>query len=126
MKTILLICLGLLMIGCTSTTSSNDDNQQPQTVLRLSVEAQPSSITADGISHMVIFTEFFKNNQPIEDSSEVILLNTIGTLGSGRLYTHAGIALDTLRSDTTAGMGWIIAYAQGIRDSAEIMFTARP
>jgi hypothetical protein len=36
------------------------------------------------------------------------------------------VALDTLTSDTIAGSGWLIAYAQGRRDSTEIMFTLSP
>jgi hypothetical protein len=55
----------------------------------------------------------------------VILLNTMGSLGRGIIYTRNGTALDTLTSDTTAGSGWLIAYSGGLRDSAEVMFTAR-
>jgi hypothetical protein len=116
---------GILLAGCTSPA---DDNQPtgPGTELSLSVEAQPSAIPANGTSHLVVFVELLLGTEPVSDSTEVILLNTIGTLGRGVIYTRNGVALDTLTSDTSAGSGWLIAYAQGRRDSTEIMFTLSP
>jgi hypothetical protein len=123
MKLVVFFCLGLMVMGCSSPTKSNDVTTPTLPVLKLSVEAEPASIVADGNTRMVVFVELLQDNLPIADSTEIILLNTMGTLGLGRIYSHAGVALDTLKSDTTAGMGWIIAYALGLRDSAEIMFT---
>lgn len=113
--------LAVLAAGC---TSPNDDNPTgPQPSLSLSVEARPAAIPANGMSRMVVFTELKRGDNAVSDSTEVILLNTIGRLGRGIVYTRGGVALDTLTSDTTAGLGWIVAYAQGVRDSIEIMFT---
>jgi hypothetical protein len=95
------------------------------TEITLSVEAQPRTVTADGISHLVVFTEMRLGGNAVADSTEIILLNTMGTLGKGVVYTHSGVALDTLTSDTTAGLGWLIACANGLRDSVQITFTAR-
>ncbi|MFZ5432453.1 MAG: hypothetical protein ACOZB3_01645 [Calditrichota bacterium] len=112
----------LLVSGC---TSPNDDNPTgPLPELSLSVEAQPPTIPANGSSRLVVFTELRLGDQPVADSTEVILLNSIGVLQRGILYTHGGVALDTLLSDTIAGAGWLVAYSQGIRDSVEIFFTS--
>jgi hypothetical protein len=124
-KAAFLLAFCMIWWGCSSPTKSNEVTTT-QPVLKLSVEAEPSSIIADGNSRMVIFTEFLSDDLPIADSTEIILLNTIGTLQLGKIYTHAGVGLDTLKSDTSASMGWVIAYALGMRDSIEIMFTARP
>jgi hypothetical protein len=114
----------VIFVGCTS--PANDNPQGPGPELNLSVEAQPSAIPANGTSHLVVFVELLNGTEPVSDSTEVILLNTIGTLGRGVVYTRNGVALDTLTSDTAAGSGWLIAYAQGRRDSAEVMFTDLP
>ena len=116
---------GILLAGCTSPADDNNPTV-PGPELNLSVEAQPSAIPANGTSHLVVFVELLLGEEPVSDSTEVILLNTIGTLGRGVVYTRNGVALDTLTSDTSAGSGWLIAYAQGRRDSTEIMFTANP
>jgi hypothetical protein len=113
----------LLLSGCTS--PKNDKNPVTQPDIVLGVEAQPQAILADGTSHLVVFIEMRSGQAAVSDSTEIILLNTIGSLGSGIVYTHAGVALDTLTSDTTAAVGWLIAYSQGVRDSVEITFTAR-
>jgi len=121
----LLIGITVLIIGCTST----DDNNKPTgptPEIALSVEAQPATIPANGVSRMVVFVEMMQGDEPVADSTQVILLNTIGTLGKGVVYTYNGVALDTLASDTIAGSGWLIAYANGRRDSVEIMFTESP
>jgi hypothetical protein len=121
----LLIGVAALIIGCTST----DDNNKPTgptPEIALSVEAQPATIPANGVSRMVVFVEMMQGDEPVADSTQVILLNTIGTLGKGVVYTYNGVALDTLASDTIAGSGWLIAYANGRRDSVEIMFTESP
>ncbi|MCX6601009.1 MAG: hypothetical protein NT025_05540 [bacterium] len=115
----------LVVSGCTSPADDNNTTG-PGPELSLSVEAQPSAIPANGSSHLVVFVELLRGAEPVSDSTEVILLNTIGTLGRGVVYTRNGVALDTLTSDTTAGSGWLIAYAQGRRDSTEIMFTLSP
>jgi hypothetical protein len=115
----------LVVSGCTS-PADDQPPTGPGPELNLSVEAQPPAIPADGASHLVVFVELMLGDDPVSDSTEVILLNTIGTLGSGVLYTRNGVALDTLTSDTTAGSGWLIAYAQGRRDSTEVMFTLSP
>ena len=115
----------LVVSGCTSPADDNNPTG-PGPELNLSVEAQPSAIPANGTSHLVVFVELLLGEEPVSDSTEVILLNTIGTLGRGVIYTRNGVALDTLTSDTTAGSGWLIAYAQGRRDSTEIMFTLSP
>ncbi|RPH95981.1 hypothetical protein EHM69_02575 [candidate division KSB1 bacterium] len=118
-----LLFIALIIGGCTT----NDDGNgpvQPVGQLNLSVEAQPPTIRADGISRLVIFVEMRQGEQAVNDSTQIILLNSIGTLQQGIIYTSGGVALDTLKSDTTAGSGWIIAYSQGLRDSVEIMFTA--
>ena len=89
----------------------------------ISIEAQPWTVPADGESRIVIFVECFHDGQPVADSTEIVLLNTIGALQSGTLLTRGGIALDTLTADTTAALGMVIAYTQGVRDTVEIMFT---
>ena len=122
---ILVAALAVIMGGCTS-PAEDDRPTGPGPELNLSVEAQPPAIPADGTSHLVVFVELMLGEDPVSDSTEVILLNSIGTLGSGVLYTRNGVALDTLTSDTTAGSGWLIAYAQGRRDSTEVMFTISP
>ena len=114
----------LIMLGCTSPTNSNHETPAPS-ALRLSVEAQPASIPANGVSQMVIFTEFRDGDQPVADSTEIILLNTVGTLKKGVLRTQNGVALDTLTADTIAATGYVIAYSQGLRDTAQIRLTAR-
>ena len=121
----ILVCIAALFIGCTSPENDNKPTG-PAPEISLSVEAQPPTIPADGISRMVVFVEMVLGDNPVADSTEVILLNTIGTLGKGVVYTHNGVALDTLASDTIAESGWLIAYAEGTRDSVEIMFTESP
>jgi hypothetical protein len=119
---ILLATAAVIMGGCTP--SDNHQPTGPGQGLSLSVEAQPSAIPANGTSHLVVFVELLQGDAAAADSTEVILLNTMGTLKCGVIYTRGGVALDTLTSDTTAGSGWLIAYALGERDSTEIMFTA--
>ncbi|MBU0509242.1 hypothetical protein KKH27_10440 [bacterium] len=113
----------LLLAGC---TSPDDDNTPtgPSPQIVVSVEARPPTIPANGTSKLVVFTELRRGDQPVADSTQVILLNTIGVLQQGILYTRGGVALDTLVSDTAAGMGWIVAYSQGVRDSVEIFFVS--
>jgi hypothetical protein len=72
---------------------------------------------------MVIFTEYRVDGEPAPDSSRIVLLNTIGTLGHGELYTQGGIAYDTLTSDTVVTLGMVYAVVSGLRDSVEIAFT---
>lgn len=122
---ILLALIPTMFWGC---TSPDDDNKPvgPTPEITISIEAQPPTIPANGISRLVVFVEMVQGDHPVADSTQVILLNTIGTLGQGVVYTHNGTALDTLTSDTLAGSGWLIAYADGKRDSVEIMFTELP
>lgn len=122
----LILPFALLLMSCSSPTSSDDTPAPEPSQPVLSLEVHPSAVPADGASRMVVFVEFRSGNTPVSDSTEVILLNSIGTLGKGVIYTSGGVALDTLTSDTTAGLGWLIAYSQGYRDSLEIMFTETP
>jgi hypothetical protein len=112
---------GLMLLSCTSPTDSKDD---PIPVLEtyISVEARPSAIPANGTSKLVIFTEFRINGEAAPDSTRIILLNTIGTLGRGELFTQDGIAIDTLTSDSTVALGMIYAVSSGVRDSVEVAF----
>jgi hypothetical protein len=116
-------CFLLLLTGCTSPKSSSNP-VSPGSTLALSVEARPQTVPADGASRLVVFAELRHGGEAVADSTEIILLNTIGTLGRGIVFTYAGVALDTLTSDTTAHSGWLIAYSGGLRDSVEITFTA--
>jgi hypothetical protein len=118
-------CFSLFSFGCTS-PKSTDNPVAPAATMSLSVEARPQTIAANGTSHLVVFVEMRHGSDPVSDSTEVILLNTIGTLGLGIVYTHAGVALDTLTSDSSAESGWLIAYSNGFRDSVEIAFTTIP
>lgn len=121
----LLICIAALwFVSCTSPTDSTDDTPNTTETRTLTIEARPNAIPADGISTMTIFCEYHVNGEPVADSTRIILLNPMGTLAAGTIYTVGGVALDTLTSDTLAGLGWLIAYSEGIRDSAEIMFTS--
>ncbi|MCB9357662.1 MAG: hypothetical protein H6505_03725 [Calditrichaeota bacterium] len=121
----LVLCMLLVwVVSCTSPTNSTEENINSQDVITLSVSALPNAIPADGVSTMTIFVEYRINGQPVADSTRVILLNPMGTLGAGTIYTTEGIALDTLTADSSAGLGWLIAYADGLRDSTEIMFTS--
>ncbi|HEY3295207.1 MAG TPA: hypothetical protein VGL38_07200 [bacterium] len=117
-------CFLLFFSACTSPKTEHNPVLQPE--ITLLVEAQPQTVPADGSSRMVVFVELRHGSDAVADSTEIILLNTKGTLGKGILYTHSGAALDTLTSDTTSGAGWLIACAEGLRDSAAIIFTARP
>ena len=125
---ILIALLAAVMMVFSGCTSTDDDNKPtgPTPEILLSVAAQPPMIPANGISRMGVFVEMKQGERPIADSTQVILMNTIGTLGKGVVYTFNGVALDTLASDTIAGSGWLIAYASGKRDSVEIMFTESP
>ncbi len=123
MRISLLCVLALWFISCTSPTDPVPNTPQSQDEHTLTVEARPSAIPADGVSHTTIFVEYRVNGDPVPDSTRIILLNPMGTLSAGTIYTVAGVALDTLTADTVAGLGWLIAYADGLRDSAEIMFT---
>jgi hypothetical protein len=125
-NSLLLLGAALVFLGCTPQKSDKNPVTSNPTSIALSVEAQPATIRADGISRMVVFVELQRNEQPVGDSTQVILFHTIGTLGLGTVFTRSGVALDTLTSDTTAGTGWLIAYADGVRDSVEIMFTQVP
>ncbi len=124
MRVILLMVLTIWFVSCTSPTDTNDDTPDATDTYSLTVEARPSAIPADGFSHTTIFVEYRVNGEPVVDSTRIILLNPMGTLNAGTIYTFGGVALDTLTSDTVAGLGWLVAYADGIRDSAEIMFTS--
>jgi hypothetical protein len=117
-----LVWFAVGLCGCTS--PDNTDNPVAPASYTVHLEARPNVIPADGTSRLVVFTELLQDGQAVSDSSEVILLNTMGSLGRGVVYTRNGVALDTLTSDTTAGSGWLIAYAHGVRDSVEIMFTS--
>ena len=120
-----LLTLSLLWIAsCTSPTDSTDDTTQAEDVYALTVQALPSAIPADGVSKLTVFVEYRINDQPVADSTRVILLNPMGTLAAGTIYTMGGVALDTLTADSVAGIGWLVAYADGLRDSTEIMFTS--
>jgi hypothetical protein len=112
---------GLLIWSCTSPTDSKDE-PTPVIETYISVEARPAAIPANGTSKLVIFTEYRINGEAAPDSTRIILLNTIGTLGRGELYTMDGIAIDTLTSDTTVALGMIYAVTSGVRDSVEIAF----
>jgi hypothetical protein len=114
--------LALLAWGCAPQQDESDGNPDTNP-LTIAVEAQPWSVPADGASKIVLFVQCFRYGQPVADSTEVVLLNTIGTLKSGTLLTHTGIALDTLTADTSAALGMVIAYSQGVRDTVEVMFT---
>jgi hypothetical protein len=120
------IAVSLVAILTWSCAPKEDDPDQATpggSTLTVSVEAQPWTVPADGESRIVIFVECFESGQPVADSTEVVLLNTIGTLNSGTLLTHGGIALDTLQADTSVGLGMVIAYSHGVRDTVEVMFT---
>jgi hypothetical protein len=67
-----------------------------------------------------------EDGAPVADSTQVILLHSVGTLDRGVLYTSGGIALDTLTTDTVVASGWLIACSQGLRDSVRIVFTPLP
>jgi hypothetical protein len=117
--------VAILFGACTTAKNDHSNPVQSNSTITLTVQVEPSSIPADGSSRSTVFVEIMRGDDPVNDSTEVILLRTIGSLGRGIVYTHNGTALDTLTSDTTAGSGWLIAYSGGVRDSAEIMFTAR-
>lgn len=123
MKNLLLLIPLLWIVSCTAPTSSEPDTPDSQTSRVLSVEARPGAIPADGTSRMTIFVEYRVDGLPVSDSTRIIILNPMGTLSSGTVYTNSGVALDTLTADTLAGLGWLIVYADGLRDSTEIMFT---
>ena len=124
MRVLLLYALLLTVVSCTSPTASQDEQPNTQDSRVLSVEALPDAIPADGVSTMTIFVEYRVNGEPVADSTRIILLNPMGTLAAGTIYTADGVALDTLTADTVAGLGWLMAYADGVRDSIEIMFTS--
>ena len=119
-----LAALSALLIAAGCTPSDDDTPNGPSPQMIVSVEAQPQTVPANGVSRIVVFAEVRRGESAVADSTEVILLNTIGTLQQGVVYTRSGVALDTLISDTIAGSGWIIAYAQGTRDSVDIFFTS--
>ena len=123
MKKLLVIAglCALLIWSCTSPTSSEEPEDTSSGAV-MSVEARPGRVPADGVSTMVIFAEFRENGLPVPDSTRIILLNTIGTLGQGELYTQDGIVLDTLTADTVEALGLVIAVASGVRDSVEVVF----
>jgi hypothetical protein len=126
LSVLLIAGCSVLLLSCSSPKTDDNNPVTPPVTATLGIEAQPATIPADGNSRLVVFVEMKRGDVAVEDSTQVILLNSMGTLGKGIVYTHSGVALDTLVSDTTAGMGWIIAYAEGVRDSVEIMFTSRP
>lgn len=124
MKTLsflLIVLAGLMVWSCTTPTDNNDE-PEPVVTTSLTVEAQPAAIPADGISQMVILAEYRLNGDAAPDSTRIILLNTIGTLGHGEVYTQGGIAIDTLTADTVVSLGMVYAIASGVRDSVEIAF----
>jgi hypothetical protein len=110
--------------SCSSPKTDSSNPVIPPTTVTLGIEAQPAMIPADGSSRLVVFVEMKQGDEAVADSTQVILLNSMGSLGRGIIFTRAGVALDTLTSDTSAGLGWLIAYAAGVRDSVEIMFTS--
>ena len=113
----------LWIVSCTNPASTEPETTNSETTRVLTVEARPSAIPADGISHMTIFVEYRIDGLPVEDSTRLILLNPMGVLAAGTVFTTNGVALDTLTADSAAGLGWLIVYADGLRDSTEIMFT---
>ncbi|MBI5060304.1 hypothetical protein HZB60_11055 [candidate division KSB1 bacterium] len=120
---IVVSALALIAWSCAPQEDETEPGNPNGPVLTISVEAQPWSVPADGESQIVIFVECFEAGHPVADSTEIVLLNTIGTLQSGTLLTQGGIALDTLTADSAAALGMVIAYTQGVRDTVEIMFT---
>ncbi len=124
MRVILLCALAAWFVSCTAQDDPNPVTPSSEDTHTLTVEARPNAIPADGVSHTTIFVEYRVNGEPVADSTRIILLNPMGTLNAGTIYTLGGVALDTLTSDTIAGLGWLVAYSDGIRDSAEIMFTS--
>lgn len=122
-SSLLLSLLALFAWGCAPAEDTPDADHNSGSQLTISLEAQPWSIPADGTSRIVLFAECRLNGAAIADSTEIIFLNTIGTLRSGVVLAHSGVALDTLVADSTAALGYVIAYCQGVRDTVEIMFT---
>lgn len=120
---LLLIAVALLFAsGCTSPTDENEGNEE--TGIVISINAVPQIIAADGISEAVIFVEVQRNGAYVPDSTQVLLFQTLGHLKGGRTFTCQGVALDTLVSDTTAGTSSVIAYFEGQRDTAAVIFAA--
>jgi hypothetical protein len=122
---ILVLSLALVwVVSCTAPTESNTETPYSEDVYSLNVQAAPSAIPADGASQLTVFVEYRINDEPVADSTRIILLNPMGTLSAGTIFTFGGVALDTLTADTLAGLGWLVAYSDGHRDSTEIMFTS--
>lgn len=117
-----LIFAMFVLNGCTSPT--DDETENEETSLQLSVEAVPEIIPADGISETVIFVEVLQNGNYVPDSTQVLLFQTMGRLKGGRAFTFHGVALDTLVSDTLAGTASVIAYVEGERDTIMVIFAA--
>jgi hypothetical protein len=112
----------LFMFSCAPAEDTTDDGGGSVPTLAVTLEAQPWSVPADGSSRIVLFAECRIGGTPVADSTEVIFLNTIGTLQGGVVLTRSGVALDTLVADSTAALGYVIAYCEGMRDTVEIMF----
>ncbi len=124
MKALISISLLALLFAQGCAPADDDETQsEPVSEYDISIEIRPWTLPSDGISKGVVFVELRKQGQSVNDSTQVILLNTGGTLRSGIIYTSGGVALDTLTADTVAGLNWIIAYSHGIRDSAEVQFS---
>jgi hypothetical protein len=123
-RSFLLIGLaGFLFWSCTSPTDSNDDEEtEPIVTSYLDIEAQPAAVPADGTSKLVILAEYRLNGEAAPDSTRIVLLNTIGTLNYGEIYTSGGLAIDTLTADTVVALGKVYAIVSGVRDSVEIAF----
>lgn len=123
MKSLLLIAMAFIWTACTAPTDPEPDNTLSEDTTILTIQALPAAIPADGVSKATVFVEFRINGEPVADSTRIIVLNSVGTLANGTVYATGGVAIDTLTSDTVAGLGWLIAYSDGVRDSIEIMFT---
>ena len=119
----IIIALLFILMGCTSPTEENGDNSEPIGIV-LSVNAVPSTLTADGQSEAVIFCEVQRDGDWVPDSTQVLLFQTLGRLKCGTALTSQGVALDTLVSDTLSGICQVIAYVEGQRDTVEVFFVA--
>lgn len=122
-KALLPLIAVLVMLGCTSPKDDDNPVAPDASAFALAVEAHPQAIRADGLSKLVVFVEMQRDGAPVPDSTQVILLTSIGQLKSGVVRTQGGVALDTLTSDTTAASGWLHAWSEGVRDSVEVFFT---
>lgn len=116
--------------GCTAVITADAVHAQksieiPIYAYGLDLDANPSSIPADGSSTSNLVAYVFDNlGNPIEDGTTVNFSSTLGTLSATSATTNGGWASVTLTSGTVTGTAIVTANVEAAEAKAYVEFTS--